>query len=202
VIIAEGALSESYIDDDGRGMFHNAHEYHALYPEAANTPARYCARRCEDGYQVEAARRSIALRAGLCSKDEEPRIGTLRGYIDLVSSRSVVGWAQNTDHPEAPVCLDIYTGERLIGQVLANRYRKDLEQAGLGGGRHSFEFAVPAELAFAPSSVRVHRSIDNSPLDFSTDARRMLACSAAANAGRGRNGAALSGRVKVWRKAK
>ena len=25
VIIAEGALSESFIDDDSRGMFHNAH---------------------------------------------------------------------------------------------------------------------------------------------------------------------------------
>ena len=27
VIIAEGAPSESFIDDDSRGMFHNAHEY-------------------------------------------------------------------------------------------------------------------------------------------------------------------------------
>ena len=35
VIIAEGALSESFIDDDSRGMFHNAREYRALYPEAA-----------------------------------------------------------------------------------------------------------------------------------------------------------------------
>ena len=32
VIIAEGALSESFIDDDSRGMFHNAHEYRVLYP--------------------------------------------------------------------------------------------------------------------------------------------------------------------------
>ena len=65
VIIAEGALSESFIDDDSRGMFHNAHEYRALYPEAAPGLAQYCAPRHEDGYEVEAARRRIDARAGL-----------------------------------------------------------------------------------------------------------------------------------------
>ena len=44
VIIAEGALAESFIDDDSRGMFHNAHEYRALYPDAATGP-RNIARR-------------------------------------------------------------------------------------------------------------------------------------------------------------
>ncbi len=35
MIVAEGALSETFIDDDSRGMFHNAHEYRVLYPGAA-----------------------------------------------------------------------------------------------------------------------------------------------------------------------
>ena len=60
VIIAEGALSESFIDDDSRGMFHNALEFHALYPQAARNAAQYCAPRREDGYEVEAVRRRIA----------------------------------------------------------------------------------------------------------------------------------------------
>jgi hypothetical protein len=151
VIIAEGALSETFMDDDSRGMFHNAHEYHAMFPDAAPgaliPPARFCAPRLEDGYEVEAVRRGIELRAGLRSSDEGKRIGNLRGYIDLVSAERVAGWAQNIDYPEAPVCLDILAGGRLIGQVLANRYRHDLEQVGLGSGRHSFEFAPPAGLA-------------------------------------------------------
>src|SRR5262249_55327103 len=33
VIVAEGALSETFIDDDSRGVFHNAHEYDSLYPD-------------------------------------------------------------------------------------------------------------------------------------------------------------------------
>jgi hypothetical protein len=35
VIIGEGAYSESVIDDDNRGMFHNARDYLKLYPNAA-----------------------------------------------------------------------------------------------------------------------------------------------------------------------
>ena len=40
VIIAEGALSESFIDDDSRGIFHNAHEYRKFY---VRIPRRGCA---------------------------------------------------------------------------------------------------------------------------------------------------------------
>jgi hypothetical protein len=95
VIVAEGALSESFIDDDSRGMFHNAHEYSALYPGAQPAFAQYCAPRCEDGYEVENARRRIAERAGLLHAADRPLIGPLRGYVDAVGPRRIEGWAQN-----------------------------------------------------------------------------------------------------------
>ena len=115
-----------------------------LYPEAATADdPQYCAPRLEDGYKVEAVRRRIELRAGLLRAAEGPRIGALRGYVDLVSPGCIAGWAQNADHPEAPVCLDIFADGRLIGQTLANRYREDLARAGLGSGRHGFEFRLP-----------------------------------------------------------
>jgi ELWxxDGT repeat protein len=165
VILAEGAPSETFIDDDSRFMFHNAHEYAALHrDEVAPAAAAYCAPRLEDGYEVERARRRIALRAGLQAKAAEPPIGALRGYIDVISPRRIAGWAQNLDHPEAPVCLDIYAGGQPIAQVLANRYRDDLEQAGLGSGRHSFEFTPPARLIFIPGTVEVRRALDGSAL--------------------------------------
>jgi hypothetical protein len=159
VIIAEGALSESFIDDDSRGMFHNAAEYRALYPDAPSRPARYCAPRPNHGYNVEAARQRIDARAELRTTADVP---TLRGYVDMISGACISGWAQNVEHPEAPVCLEIYADGQLIGQTLANRYREDLERAGLGSGRHSFAFTPPAGLEI--ETVEVRRHFDGAPL--------------------------------------
>jgi hypothetical protein len=173
VIIAEGALSESFIDDDSRGMFHNAHEYRVMYPkDAATAIARYCAPRLDEGYELDTIRRRIALRAGLTSNEETtPR--ALRGYVDRVTPHVIEGWAQNVDHPEAPVCLDIYAGGRLIGQVLANRNREDLKRAGMGRGRHAFAFTPPAGLVFAPNAIDVRRSLDGEVLPRSAEAKRI-----------------------------
>jgi microcystin-dependent protein len=64
VIIAEGALSETYLDEDNRLMFHNAQDYHARYRDAAGAPGHYCAPRLEEGYEIESVRQHIAARAG------------------------------------------------------------------------------------------------------------------------------------------
>ncbi len=63
VIVAEGALSESYLDEDNRGMFQNAEEYETLFSGVAEFAAQYCAPRVDDGYELEAVRRRIARRA-------------------------------------------------------------------------------------------------------------------------------------------
>ncbi len=59
ILLAEGAPSESYLVDDSRGMFHNASEHAALYPDAA-APGASCAPRVTDGFQLEAARLRLA----------------------------------------------------------------------------------------------------------------------------------------------
>ncbi len=173
VIVAEGALSETFIDDDSRGMFHNAHEYQSLYPDVAALAPQYCAPRLDDGYEVEAARQRIALRAGLTDADARTA-GALRGSVNLISSNRITGWAQNVDHPEAPVCLDIYAGGRLIERTLANCYREDLARARLGSGHHGFAFTPPPGLDFPTDTVEVRRSLDGAALEFSTDPVRAL----------------------------
>jgi hypothetical protein len=59
VIFAEGALSETFVDDGSRQRFDNAAEYYRLYPDAGGEPARFCAPRVEDGYALEAVRRGL-----------------------------------------------------------------------------------------------------------------------------------------------
>ena len=128
VIIAEGALSETFIDDDSRGMFHNAHEYDTLYADdvaAAGVLLRAAARRRLRSRSGAAAHR--AARRTCCAPPMGRSVGELRGYVDRVSATRIAGWAQNVDAPEAPVCLDIFADGQLIGQVLANGYRDDLE---------------------------------------------------------------------------
>jgi probable HAF family extracellular repeat protein len=186
VIIAEGAPSESFIDDDSRGMFHNAHQYHELYPgERARPGARYCAPRPEWGYEVERVRRRIAARAGLCPLADAPRRGELLGFVDRIDVAGIEGWAQNPDHPDVPVCLDIFADDRLIGQVLADRYREDLDQAGVSSGCHAFAFTPPHGMDVA--SIEVRRSLDGAPLETSRKLkpnRRKAPCAAPAKARR------------------
>jgi hypothetical protein len=167
VIVAEGALSETFLDDDSRGMFHNAHEYDGLYADDVRQPARYCAPRRDDGYEVEAVRRRLAQRAGLAGTADEPRISGLRGIVDHVRPTDIRGWAQNIDHPDAPVCLDIYADGKMIGRTLANRYRQNLKHAGLGSGCHGFAFTPPPGLTFALDAVEVRRSLDGAILGLS-----------------------------------
>ncbi|WP_240554592.1 Hint domain-containing protein [Acetobacter cibinongensis] len=52
ILLAEGAPSESFVDDNSRAMFHNSFEYDRLYPGAKKVPAQYCAPRLEEGPEL------------------------------------------------------------------------------------------------------------------------------------------------------
>jgi hypothetical protein len=62
VIFAEGAPSESFVDDDSRQMFDNAAEYARLYPDAMREPVRFCAPRVEEGWELQAVRQRLGRR--------------------------------------------------------------------------------------------------------------------------------------------
>ena len=68
----------------------------------------------------------------------------LQGSLDAVDREHIAGWARDSEHPEAAVAVLITAGGELLGRVVANRYRADLAEAGLGSGRHGFEFWLPA----------------------------------------------------------
>ncbi len=71
---------------------------------------------------------------------------TVRGQVDMVSRDRVSGWVLGPD-PAIPVALQILDNGQPIAHVLANAYRRDLEDAGIGTGRHAFDVAIPGGLS-------------------------------------------------------
>ena len=167
ILFAEGTHAESFVDDNGRGVFHNAHEYARLHPEADVTVPVYYAPRHEDGERVEAVRRRLAQRADPATWRTD--FGPLRGSVDGFDGERLYGWAQHAARPEVPVCLELLLGDVVVTQMLANRYRDDLRLGGVGSGHHAFEVTVPDQLAaeLQPSgtrSLRVRRIVDATEL--------------------------------------
>lgn len=165
VLLAEGAPSESYIDDNNRGMFHNADSFRAMYPAAAVAEPAYCAPRLEGGHRVAAVRRQIDGRAGL-DTTADALFGDLRGHVDGCDGFTVRGWAQDTLYPDAPVCLDVMVGGKVVALVYADQHRADLERAGIGEGRHGFEVDLPAAV-LAGGIVEIRRAADGRALQGS-----------------------------------
>jgi glycosyltransferase involved in cell wall biosynthesis len=74
-------------------------------------------------------------------------MSSTRGQLDLVDRDRIAGWARDDAQPERPVRVRILDNGTLIGQVLANKYRADLQAAGIGEGWHAFSLRVPGGLA-------------------------------------------------------
>ena len=63
VVLAEGAPSETFLDDDSRGIFHNAADYVSMDSNAAGA-TEYFARRVDRGFALDAIRARLAAVAG------------------------------------------------------------------------------------------------------------------------------------------
>ncbi len=162
VIFAEGAQAETFIDNNSRAMFQNVADYFALYPEGGRkrrTPS--FAPRRDEGFEIEAARQKIAARAGIVSPLTP---GELRGWVEGLSSDALWGWAQDMGDLQNPVCLHVVADGCVIGRVLANRFRADLRDAGLGCGRHAFQFQAPKGVDLSKARIELRRASDRAAL--------------------------------------
>jgi hypothetical protein len=165
-VIAEGTWSETYADwEEGRQRFHNAAEFHALFPDyrAPDDPV-LCAPRPERGAALEALLRPVVARAS-----KEVVAGPLSGYIECVRGDwKLDGWAHDSAHPELPVLLEIVLEGRVIGTLLACDFRPDLLKAGFGQGRCSFTFISPIKLRpVLLATLQVRRAADGAPIPVS-----------------------------------
>ncbi len=158
VIFAENCPAESYLDTGCRNRFHNAADFLQAFP-APLTPQPPCLPRLEHGLHLALIQRRLAARAGIPAA--KPKIGRLRGNLDEAGPHVLRGWAQDEATPAMPQWVDILVNEQLAGRVLANFYRPDLRQAGIGNGCHGFVWKLPAGLT---GRLAVRRSLDGATL--------------------------------------
>ena len=161
LLSAENCLAESYYDEGARAMFQNADTY---LPRPG--PAGRRLPRLEDGFHLQHIQRRLEVRAGLTYGEQGQG---LRGYVDLAGPEILAGWAQSEETPEEPVCLDVLLDGAYLTTVLANRYRADVRQAGLGSGTHGFELRLPRS-----GRIEVRRAADQAVLPLAE--RALAAC--------------------------
>ncbi|WP_426955935.1 hypothetical protein [Muricoccus radiodurans] len=85
-----------------------------------------------------------------------PSTTQIVGSLDNVSAATISGWALDRSRPGVPVSVDIFVDDVLAVRVLADRFRADLQAAGLNDGLCAFVVPAPASLADGrPHTVRL-----------------------------------------------
>ncbi|HEX4505189.1 MAG TPA: glycosyltransferase [Alphaproteobacteria bacterium] len=100
-------------------------------------------RRASDGWLLPGSEEAVAADPEAIAATALP----LGGSLDICTRGMISGWAWDSTEPDRPVALQILNERSVIARVLANRYRDDLEKAGIGDGRHAFQVQIPGGLA-------------------------------------------------------
>lgn len=80
----------------------------------------------------------------------------LQGNLDRVSRDGwVSGWCWYPNRPGEHVSLTVTVDDEPVGSMLADNFRTDLQQAGIGDGTHGFSFALPYSALADKGTLRV-----------------------------------------------
>jgi hypothetical protein len=150
-------IANQYREDlEASGIGDGRHAFALTVPGGLDPAVRHLirARRIDDGREIDGSPRVIeAAAAFVMSRARSAPHAAWRGQVEIATRLRLEGWAWDERAPDAPVALVILVNGDVIARVLANRYRKDLLQAGIGDGRHAFALHIPGGLS--PSSRHV-----------------------------------------------
>ncbi|GAB3933876.1 FG-GAP-like repeat-containing protein [Larkinella terrae] len=72
--------------------------------------------------------------------------GSFDGFVYGADCSTFRGWAWDRNKPNSAVSVEILDGPNVIGMLLADVFRQDLQTAGKGNGKHAFFFPIPESL--------------------------------------------------------
>jgi len=68
------------------------------------------------------------------------------GYVDKMDCDAATGWVWIRDQPQQAIQVELYADDKLQGKGTADRFRKDLKDAGFGTGNYAYSIPIPAAL--------------------------------------------------------
>jgi hypothetical protein len=66
--------------------------------------------------------------------------------LDASSEEEITGWARLLSDPDSSIHVEIYDDTTLLSTVLADEFRQDLLDYGVGDGRHGFRYRISSSL--------------------------------------------------------
>ena len=67
------------------------------------------------------------------------------GQLEIADCTQVAGWAMDQNTPDVSIFVDIYDGSTFLGSAPANRFRREMSDAGIYP-YHGFRFLIPSSV--------------------------------------------------------
>ena len=84
------------------------------------------------------------------------RTGPYEGSVEFVTQQEIRGWVWHPDDPATQLSVAAIEGQRVVGEVMVNQFRKDLAEKGIGSGRHGFIIRPFPSNNWNPGEVAVY----------------------------------------------
>jgi hypothetical protein len=104
----------------------------------------------------------------------------IHGFVEAIACDRVSGWVCDAEQRTTPLDVEILSDDQSLGVVKADGYRKDLETAGFGDGRHGFVFHTPDQVRDGkPHQISVRLADTKTPLKLFGHLSSSLTCPSA-----------------------
>ena len=97
----------------------------------------------------------------------------MQGYLDIADGGVLEGWVRDLDNLGRAVGIEVVVDGVAVGRSVANVHRRDLEELGVGTGRHGYRVVAPAGVEL--TRVTLRRGSDGAALPGFGDAMRRAA---------------------------
>ncbi|HTG36399.1 MAG TPA: choice-of-anchor D domain-containing protein [Thermoanaerobaculia bacterium] len=102
-----------------------------------------------------------------------------QGNHDIASCQGLAGWGWDSTQPNTAITLYVFQGTQYLGSVLANQFRQDLVNAGIGNGIHGFSWPIPSSLVDGQSHSLTVRFGSSSSSTALTSSPKSINCAPA-----------------------